>query len=163
MEPALAAALTVGGLLVWSIDPGPPPSIGADMLGCALAALILGQGLVRDLIQMATRRRARARGECPAQPVVRGQEVNVCLESTLGLGLLGLAAVHAAFPTPPQIVVPRGLLVAATGLVVCGGWLVRDWVLTVRHVENHYDLPVVGRVRATPSRDEGAGDVRPGS
>lgn len=152
LESVIGTAALVVGTGLWAIDSAPPLTLTLDQWLCGLAGLILFQGLVRDLRVVAARRRARAAGELPPKPVDppsnlgAGPELNVCLESTTGLMLLGLALLYVAFPSPPPITMPRGAALAGAGAVLIVGWLTRDWVLTLRYIRDHYDVPVF-RVR----------------
>lgn len=151
LESVIGTAALVVGTGLWAVDSAPPVTLSLDQWLCGLAGLILAQGLVRDLRVIASRRRARAAGEAPPPPTGpvdapsitgTGPELNVCLESTTGLMMLGLALLYVAFPVPPPITLPRGAVVAGAGLVLIVGWLTRDWVLTLRYIRDHYDVPV---------------------
>jgi hypothetical protein len=152
-------ALAVGAG-VWALDSGPPVTLSLDQWLCALAALILGQGLFRDLRVIRARRAEKAALEAagikphaepaPGGPLDapsltqgrRGAEINLCVESTTGVGLLALALLYVAFPAPPPITLPRGAAIAGAGVVLLIGWGTRDWVLTLRYIRDHYDIPV---------------------
>src|SRR5688500_5536505 len=143
LESALGAAALLAGSAWWSMDSSPPLTLSLDQWLCGVAALVLGQGLFRDLRVIAARRRAARAGvaaDAQAQGTIdpatysgRGPELNVCLESTMGLGLLALALFYVAFPVPPRIAVPRGAILAGAGALLLIGWHSRDWVLTLRH------------------------------
>lgn len=144
-DAALGVALLVGGLALWPFDRSPALTLGLESVLAAAAALVFGQGLVRDVATIVRRRAGRGREAAGVSAPPRGPAVNLCLESTLGLVLLALASLYAAFPSPPPVTLPRGLAVAGTGVLLVAGWLVRDWVLTLRHVADHHDLPVLDR------------------
>ena len=155
IESALGAVAVVAGGAWWALDAGPPLALTLDQWLCGIAGLVLGQGLIRDLRVVALRRRAKARAgthqhdaaPAPAPPAPPeseriGPELNVCLESTVGLFLLGLAVFYVAFPVPPRIALPRGAALVAAGVIVLAGWVSRDLVLTLRHIKDHYHVRV---------------------
>lgn len=143
IESALGAVAVVAGGAWWALDAGPPLTLGLEQWLCGVAALVLGQGLVRDLRVIYLRRRAGTPPPAPDAPEPpRGPELNVCMESTVGLFLLGVAFFYMAFPVPPKISIPRGAAMFGAGVIVLVGWISRDLVLTLRHIKDHYDVPV---------------------
>jgi len=119
-------AVAVGG--IWLATPGQAWELP---LGTALAyasALVLGQGLVRDLVRLAVRR-------SPGQP--RQRLVCLCAESSLGLVMLaaGLTLLLAGVEEP--VVLGRGALTGAVAGLLAAGFVAKDYVLTIRRVEDH--------------------------
>lgn len=146
-EGHVSAGVVAAGVLLAVLAPGWTISVTGDGAVCAVAGVLLGQGLVRDLRVIRARRRSPMD---PAEKAARalaaeargGARYNLCLESTLGLLLLALALVLVLLPDGALGRLPAGWGLAAAGVVMTFGWATRDVVLTLRRVEDHYDLPV---------------------
>jgi hypothetical protein len=114
--------------------------LGSAVLGAA--ALLLGQGLVRDLLRLRAARAARVEAPGPSRTVTC-----VCAESTIGVVaiLVGLCLVFAA--SPLVLRVPRFGWCAGVGAVLFFGFLVRNVVFDWRELrlrfESDHTAPVV--------------------
>jgi hypothetical protein len=125
---ALLAVWPLARDLEWS------PRCGA-LCGYA-AAVLLGQGLLRDLARLAL----ASVGGVPRAPLRRLR--CLCAESTLGLGLLGagLLLLLAGLEEPVRIDRPR--LLAGLVVLLGVGFLAKDYVLVVRREEDHGSIAV---------------------
>jgi hypothetical protein len=90
--------------------------------------LILAQGLARDLCLLALRR---------ARPQAVRRLACLCVESTLGVGLLGLCLLLSLLGGGGQVHCPLwGVLAAAAG-IWSAGFLTRDLVLQIHRDPDH--------------------------
>ena len=99
------------------------------------AALILGQGLIRDVVKL-----ARAGGRAAE----REKLTCLCGESTLGLGLLIVGAGGLSLLGVRQSVTLDAT--ALTGLVsaiLLTGFFAKDYVVTLHRVEDHSRIDVM--------------------
>lgn len=145
VENMIGAGLVVAGLTTWGAASSFTVTLSLDHLLCGFSGLLLAQGLVRDLWVIRSRREGGKSGRRPAvmqAPPSDGPAFNLCLESTVGAMLLGLALLYAFVPQGFELTLPVGMILAGSGLILIGGWQLRDWVLTLHHVPDHYDLPV---------------------
>jgi hypothetical protein len=118
----LAVAAATGGL-EWSVSLG--------TLVCYAAIVILGQGLVRDLVRLLLR---------SGPPAKRERLVCLCAESTIGMGLVAAGAALLLVGSTAPLVVDRGELVAGLGSLFTFGFFAKDWVLVLRRVEDHASI-----------------------
>ena len=155
MERIFSVLVLIAGLGLWALDRSAALRIAPETLLKGAAVIVFLQGLLRDLMMIARRRHAMSseNGE-KLRPAMADffWEINLCLESTVGLILLGFAITCAFLPVDlPPTIVSRGTLLTAAGMILLIGWSTRDWVLTVKHVPDHYGLPVWRRGTARPA------------
>ncbi|MBI2943535.1 MAG: hypothetical protein HYY25_04985 [Candidatus Wallbacteria bacterium] len=143
-ERNLSAAVLAAGVVLGLVGQGPARPVGVEQLFGGLAVLVFVQGLIRDMTVLGRRRAGKpGQGEGGLEPPECLWELNLCLESTVGvLMLVAAAALWFAPGTGLQLQLPLGALLTGAGAVLVAGWATRDWVLTLRHVRSHYDLPV---------------------
>lgn len=127
--PALALAV----LATFLLTPGLAwaPQSGA-LMGYA-AAVLLGQGLLRDLLRLALAGRSSApRRRIPC----------LCAESTMGLGLLlvGLLVLGLGLGGPVALGQPS--LTAGLAAVLALGFVAKDYVIVIRREEDHGSIAV---------------------
>lgn len=101
------------------------------------AAVVLGQGLVRDLARVAARRLAAAPATVPTERLAC-----LCAESSVGL-LLVVVGIGLTLAGDPRTVALTGdrLTLALGGLLIFG-FVAKDWVLVLRRVEDHATIAV---------------------
>lgn len=163
-------AVMLIGLGLWAAGAGGSLTLPVEYAMAGIAVVVLGQGLVRDVREL----RRRQKGACAfvpasvagAQAIATGAtsappgpvrwEVNLCMESSVGVLLLAGAFGLILVELPPTVTLPLGLMVATVGGVLMVGVQVKDWVLTVRHIPDHYDVPVLTRPGTAASRDQAA-------
>jgi hypothetical protein len=131
IEIAVAAAAVVGARLAL----GASVTLAAGELVAGVAALLLVQGLVRDVVGLAARRR-------PVGPARR--VVCLCAESSVGVVLLVAAALLTATPVVSSITVgPDALTALAAGTLALGftlkRWVVRRDPRTLLRLEREAD------------------------
>lgn len=97
------------------------------------AAVVLGQGLVRDLVRVAWRR---------ARPRPTERAACLCAESSVGLTLVavGLGLTVLGDPRPVLVTGPR--LTVGVALLLAFGFVAKDWVVVLRRVEDHGSIAV---------------------
>lgn len=115
----LGATWALGDGLSWS------PRCGA-LAGYA-AAVLLGQGLLRDLLRLALGGRV---------PVTRRMRC-LCAESTLGLVLLVAGAALLLLGLEEPVQVDRARLVGGLAGLFGLGFVAKDYVLVIRREEDH--------------------------
>lgn len=119
-------ALAVAG--AWFATPGLrwTPAVGT-LLGYS-AALLLGQGLIRDVAKLVARR------------VAEGQRQRIaclCAESSVGLGLLLVGATLTLLGLTEGVRVSHVGFVAGVAVVLVLGFVAKDYVITVRREKDH--------------------------
>jgi hypothetical protein len=121
-----AAALAEG--LAWSVPFG-------TLVGYA-AAVLLGQGLVRDVSRLVAR---RLRGEV-APPTTK--LLCLCAESSVGVLLVAAGLGLTLLGIDQPVVVTHGVFVGGLAAVLLFGFVAKDWVLVLRRVEDHAAIRV---------------------
>lgn len=121
---AIAAAWAAMGRREWS------PSLGG-LAGWA-AALILAQGLVRDLVRLAL---PRPEGE-------RRRLACLCAESAIGMVLLLAAAAITLLGVTQTVALDRTCLALSVLTVLGAGFFAKDYVVTVRKEKDHASVVV---------------------
>ncbi|MEL6342818.1 MAG: hypothetical protein AAFV53_06770 [Myxococcota bacterium] len=99
------------------------------------AAVILGQGLIRDLITLLRSR------DMTAAPVtdLRG----LCAESTVGLSLLIVGAGGLTLLGVHQTVaLGQVQITILLAVLLTAGWIMKDYVVALRRVEDHRQVRV---------------------
>lgn len=129
---------------------GPPLALSWTDLAGLLALVLLLQGLARDLAVIRARRAWRADPAAIARRAAAARDrfafrLNLCVESTLGLVGLAVAAAARLGSGDAPPVLPRGGWLLVVGAALVAGHATRDWVLTLAAVPDHYDLPVFER------------------
>lgn len=127
--PALGVALVATFLLTpglaWT------PEAGA-LMGYA-AAVLLGQGLLRDLLRLALAGRSGApRRRVPC----------LCAESTLGLGLLAAGLLLLGLGLGGPVALGRAGLVGGLAALFLLGFVAKDYVVVIRREEDHGSVAV---------------------
>ena len=104
------------------------PRFGA--LALYAAAVILAQGLIRDLLRLALQGRGQVtrRLRC------------LCAESTIGVGLLGAGALLLLLGLEEPVQVDRARLVAGMAGLLALGFVAKDYVLVLRREEDHASI-----------------------
>jgi hypothetical protein len=157
METRAALTVSAAGILLWATGLGRTIDIPTEYAYAIIAVVILGQGFVRDIFEIMRRRKLKQACHCGVTAFIPGVgqastttppppavwEINLCMESATGVLLLALACGNIAFEIPKRIVMPGGLGLLILGLILLVGSRVRDWVLTLRHVPDHYSMPVI--------------------
>lgn len=135
LEAALIAAAAGAVFLAWG------GRVWTPALGKAVgygAALLLGQGLVRDLTRLAWR---RARGEArrPGRRIAC-----LCAESTVGLALVGAAVGLTLLGVGDTVTLGRASATLAALGVLTFGLVAKDYVVSVRRETDHASVIVFG-------------------
>ncbi len=106
-------------------------------LVCYAAALLLAQGLVRDLARLVVRRLRP-----PPAPDARLRLMCLCAESSLGstLVVVGILLTLAGEGLPYAVSAPH--LAAGVAVVLVVGFVAKDWVLVLRRVEDHATIDI---------------------
>lgn len=102
------------------------PAVGA-LIGYG-AALLLAQGLVRDVAQLIARRVTSAQ---------RQRIVCLCAESSVGIGLIAIAIALTLAGISEPVMVSRCALVAGVAVVLVFGFVAKDYVITIRREKDH--------------------------
>ena len=98
------------------------------------AALILGQGLVRDLARMAVSPRSKGPGR---------KFVCLCAESTLGIVLLVLGAGGLTLLGVEETrTLTQGMLAGLVGGLLALGFFAKDYVFSVRRETDHASIVI---------------------
>jgi hypothetical protein len=119
-------AMTVA-VVAWSTpDLRWTPAVGA-LIGYG-AALLLAQGLVRDVAKLVQRRVASAQ---------RQRIACLCAESSVGIGLLTIAIGLTLAGITEPVTISRGVLVAGVAVVLIFGFVAKDYVITIRREKDH--------------------------
>jgi len=140
-------AIGLLGLLL-TVVPGVFPADGIEMTWASLfrwvGVALLGQGLVRDLVMIGFyRNRLKGGGK------KRG--LLICLESTLGVGLIGLYFLVEALGGDKSAVFSPRWLVLIFSCVWLFGFATRDLVLEMRRDPNHLNL-----IFGWPTKEKGS-------
>jgi hypothetical protein len=126
-----------------AVEPG-------DFLRYAGLALLL-QGLARDVVLLVFyREKLAAADDAPRAGAW------ICLESTLGLGLVALSALFAVFDVRGTMLLSTRVLALLGALWWLFGYATRDYILELRKETNHLNLLVSlrpGKTRPTAGRD----------
>lgn len=130
LELLLIAFLSLGWALVAPASHRLPL---AEAMGMS-AALLLGQGLVRDLVRLARRRKETAAAR---------RIVCLCAESSVGLTLVVLAFAALFLGVDQPVVVSHGALQWAPALILGAGFVMKDYVVTVRRETDHASVIVL--------------------
>jgi hypothetical protein len=133
LELALILA-SAPALWLASVELSWQPKLGT--LLCDLAAVMLGQGLLRDLALLLRRRRA----EGPPPP--RAAEACLCVESTLGLLLLGAGALLLLGGLSEAVEVGQSGLGLGLPVFLLFGFAIKDYVLILRKDPDHANMIV---------------------
>jgi hypothetical protein len=92
------------------------------------AALLLGQGLVRDVARLVIRRRAAGGSR---------RIMCLCAESTIGLLLIGLAVGLTLLGLTETVAIGRIGLTLGLAAVLASGFVAKDYVLSIRKEKDH--------------------------
>ncbi|MEZ6184265.1 MAG: hypothetical protein R3F62_04540 [Planctomycetota bacterium] len=111
------------------------PSVGAEWewaprLGAALgyaAALVLGQGLLRDLVRLAREGRKEPTRVLPC----------LCAETSLGLTTLGVGVGLLCLGIEETVRLTQVSLTVSVGALLLLGFLAKDYVLVLRKERDH--------------------------
>jgi hypothetical protein len=123
---ALAVTFAATGGLAWQVPFGTAMGYGA--------AALLAQGLVRDVVTLALRRRSG--GGAPRRIGC------LCAESTVGLLLVALAVGITLLGISEPVLLTRPRLVGALAAVLIGGFVAKDYVVIVRRETDHASIAV---------------------
>jgi len=129
---ALAGLLGGAGMLIFA--PGPVLTIAPDRLMKWLGVALLGQGLIRDVVLLLSRGRGKAAGG--------EKKFLICLESTLGAGLVACSFLLAYLDPRQQFALSQAWLVLLFSALWLFGFATRDLVLEMRRDPNHLNLLV---------------------
>jgi hypothetical protein len=125
VEMALLAG-AVGTFAAW-----PGEVIWTEAFGTvvgACAALLLGQGLARDLARLWVNR---------ATSTEKRRIACLCAESTIGLGLIAVALGVTALGIVEPVTLDHSELVLLAAVILGGGFIAKDYVVTVRKETDH--------------------------
>ncbi len=127
-EIGIGIGLLAAGGVMTGIG-GPSITMGVTDVYRWLGVTLLGQGLLRDLAILATVRRRGAACAC--------RSTALCLESLLGLALVGVHLSLLALGATGAVTLGTGLV-----LLVAGGWwllgtMLKDVVLEARREPDH--------------------------
>jgi hypothetical protein len=128
MEKAEAGLIVALVAAAWAATPQLHwmPAVGS-LIGYA-AALLLGQGLIRDVARLLVRRVSSGQ---------RQRIVCLCAESSIGIALLVVGASLTFLGlTEPVLVSRLGLSAGIAGVLVLG-FVAKDFVITVRREKDH--------------------------
>jgi hypothetical protein len=92
------------------------------------AALLLAQGLVRDLVRLAWKRR---------QSGTTRRILCLCAESSVGLTLIVLALAAVFLGIDQRLVVSHAALQVTPVLILAAGFVLKDYVLVIRRETDH--------------------------
>lgn len=136
-------ALAAAGL-AWFFPIRPVGIEPGNFLRYGGLALLL-QGLVRDVVLLVFYRETlRATDDAPRSGAW------ICLESTLGLGLIALSALFALFEVHGVMMLSTRSLALLGALWWLFGYATRDYILELRKETNHLNLLVSLRPPAKP-------------
>lgn len=99
--------------------------------------ILLIYGLVRDLLLIWGHHKE---GSTDGEGEEKQKMAVICLESTLGGGLVALGLLLQILQWTPVVQIPWSAILLAGGLIVAFGHATRDWVLIVAKVANHRNL-----------------------
>ena len=130
--------ILLAGVVGWIFVPAGASSWQVAHLAIAFSVLLLGQGLLRDLVLLLRRN---------PQPSVQPAARCLCLESTIGVAGVLAAAVLVLLDVYSVVILPRWLLGMALPTVLLLGFILKDWViqgspLRLRRVKDHRGLAV---------------------
>lgn len=120
-------ALVPLGLYLAQVGAGWRPRFGEAV--CYACAVILGQGLLRDLALLWARRKGDAKPKRRA--------ACLCAESTLGLSLLAVGATVLLLGIEERVTLTPGRLGLTLWVLLGVGFVAKDYVLSVRREEDH--------------------------
>lgn len=125
----IVAAVGLVGFLTggWTFE----PAYGAAL--CYGAAVLLGQGLIRDLVILALRRNE------PSDPR-QAEGLCLCAESSLGVLVILLGSLTLLVGVDQPIRLTSTGLAVALGGILLTGWMIKDHVLVLRHEPDHLNL-----------------------
>lgn len=124
-------AVAVGTLAAWPGEVRWTAAFGTVVGACA--ALLLGQGLVRDLARLWVHRAASTE---------KRRIACLCAESTIGLGLIAVALGVTALGIVEPVTLDHHELVLLVTVIVGGGFVAKDYVVTVRKETDHESVIV---------------------
>ncbi len=151
LELGLGMAALAGAGLMWFFPARQLGVEAGDFLRYAGLALLL-QGLVRDVVLLVFhRRRLAATDDAPRAGAW------ICLESTLGLGLIALSALCAAFDVRGTLVLSTRVLALLGALWWLFGYATRDYLIELRKETDHLNLLVSFRPAAKKPDQPGNG------
>ena len=127
-----AAAIAAALLLVAALSGGLSTAFPLGQVLAAAGAVILAQGLVRDVVRLATRDASapRQRMRC------------LCAESAVGPALVvaGILLLLAGTGGPVDLDRPR--VVGGLAALLAFGFVAKDWVIVLKRVDDHGAIDV---------------------
>ncbi len=130
----------MAGVAIWSQGLGQVTYPAAAYIWAAGLVLLL-YGFVRDLYLL---RQCRCE-EAEQQGV---QSSMICVESLVGLVVVGEGLLLHWLEWTPRLQAPVGLLLCVAAVVMAFGHLTRDWVLILATVPNHHNILPTWRIQS---------------
>ncbi len=111
------------GLFLWIVAPGLPDQVEAGSFLLIFSALILLQGLIRDLLKLLYS------APEPVPPQNCRETRCICLESVIGISGILLGILLTGFAVRGQVEMTRWCWSLTVMVVLATGFLIKDYVL----------------------------------
>ena len=133
LELGIGLAGLTAGIAALFLSASPAVTVPPERLLKWLGIALLGQGLIRDIVLLLTGSGEKTEGK---------RKLLICLESTLGAGLIALAYLLAYLEAQQQFALRPGWLILLFASLWLFGFATRDYVLEMRKDPNHINLLV---------------------